>query len=202
MTFPAILAVCLLILGHPNNCCRNLPAAMSFSSSTSESQSGGTSQAPPEQSSSAPAQPAQDSADHPANQPKPAPKPHHRKKASTSNCTTAAPAPNSGETSASAHPCPPPKKVVRNGGSDEPPVQLTGGTTAEHKSSTEQLRIATEENLKKIEGRQLSASQQDMKNQINQFMQQSKTAASAGDLDRAHDLVLKAHLLSDELVKP
>ncbi len=35
-------------------------------------------------------------ADHPANQPKPAPKPHHRKKASTSNCTTAAPAPNPG----------------------------------------------------------------------------------------------------------
>jgi hypothetical protein len=71
-----------------------------------------------------------------------------------------------------------------------------------HQSSTEQLRLATEENLKKLAGRQLTASQQDMKNQINQFMQQSKAAAAAGDLDRAHTLVLKAHLLSDELVKP
>jgi hypothetical protein len=71
-----------------------------------------------------------------------------------------------------------------------------------HKSSTEQLRVATEENLKKVEGHQLSASQQDMKNQINQFMQQSKTAAADGDVDRAHNLSLKARLLSDELVKP
>jgi hypothetical protein len=113
--------------------------------------------------------------------------------------------PDSGESSAAATPCPPPKKVVRNGGSDDPPVQLTGGTTADqalHRSSTEQLRLATEENLKKIEGRQLSPSLQDMKNQINQFMEQSKAADAAGDLDRAHNLALKAHLLSDELVKP
>ena len=41
-----------------------------------------------------------------------------------------------------------------------------------------------------------------MKNQINQFMEQSKTAAVAGDLDRAHNLAMKAHLLSDELLKP
>jgi hypothetical protein len=176
---------------------------MTSSNSTPTSQSGGTSQAPTNaQTSSAPTEAVQKPVDQSANQPKPAPKAHPRKKASTSNCTTAAPASNSGDKSASAPPCPPRKKVVRNGGSDEPPVQLTGGTTAKHKNSTDQLRVATEENLKKIEGRQLSASQQDMRNQINQFMQQSKTAAAAGDLDRAHDLALKAHLLSDELVKP
>ena len=210
MTFPAILVVCLLSLGYPNTGYPNTgyastPAVTGSNSSSPESQAGGSSQPQPAQPSSAPTQPAQDSADHTANQPKPAAKPHHRKKTSTSNCTTAAPVPDSGEPSASATPCPPPKKVVRNGGSDEPPVQLTGGTTAEqalHRSSTEQLRLATEENLKKIEGRQLSASQQDMKNQITQFMQESKTAAAAGDLDRAHNLALKAHLLSDELVKP
>jgi len=61
---------------------------------------------------------------------------------------------------------------------------------------------ATEENLKKIEGRQLNPSQQEMVNQIKQFREQSKTAAAAGDLDRAHNLAVKAHLLSDELVKP
>ena len=61
---------------------------------------------------------------------------------------------------------------------------------------------ATDENLKKIEGRQLNPSQQEMVSQIKQFRKQSKTAAAAGDLDRAHNLALKAQLLSDELVEP
>jgi hypothetical protein len=107
--------------------------------------------------------------------------------------------------SATLKPCPPPKKVVRNGGSSEPKVQLTGGTTAQqaaNKSSTEQLRAATEENLKKAAALQLNPSQKEMVSQIKQFMQQSKAAIAAGDLERGHNLALKAHLLSDELVKP
>jgi len=107
--------------------------------------------------------------------------------------------------SAALKPCPPPKKVVRNGGSSEPTVKLTGGTPAERasdKSSTEQLTAATQENLKKVAGHPLSASQQEMANQIKQFMAQSKAAVVAGDLERGHNLALKAHLLSDELVKP
>jgi hypothetical protein len=177
MTLAAILAVCLL------------------------SHAGGSPQATPAQAPPSSAQPKEDSAD----QPKPAPKAPHRKKATTSNCTTAAPAPKSSENSAPATPCPPPKKVVRNGGSNEPAIQLIEGTTAEQakqQRSTDQLVSATDENLKKIEGRQLNSSQQDMVSQIKQFREQSKTAAAAGDLDRAHNLALKAHLLSDELVKP
>ena len=173
MILAAIVAVCLL------------------------SQTSGSPQAPPPQP---PSSSAQDS----ASQPKPA-KAHHRKKTVPSNCSTAAPAPNSAENSAPSTPCPPPKKVVRNGGSDETAIQLTGGTTGEqasHERSTNQLMAATEENLKKIEARQLSPSQQEMVSQIKQFREQSKTAAAAGDLDRAHNLALKAHLLSDELVKP
>jgi hypothetical protein len=107
--------------------------------------------------------------------------------------------------SAPLKPCPPPKKVIRNGGSDQPAVQLTGDTTAEqavHQRSTDQLTAATNENLKKIVGRQLNPSQQEMVGQIKQFMAQSKTAVAGGDLERGHDLALKAHLLSDELVKP
>jgi len=61
---------------------------------------------------------------------------------------------------------------------------------------------ATEENLKKIEGRQLNPSQQEMVTQIKQFMEQSKVAVAAGDPERGNNLALKAHLLSDELVKP
>jgi hypothetical protein len=191
MTLAAILAVCLLSTAYPST-----PTGTSSISSTRQSQAGGSSQAPPAQPSPTPT---------PADQPKPAQKPHHRKKISTSNCSTAAPAPNFPQDSASPAPCPPPKKVVRHGGSDEPAVQLTGGATSEQtlrQRSTEQLRLATEENLKQIEGRQLSAGQQEMKNQINQFMEQSKTAAVAGDLDRAHNLAMKAHLLSEELLKP
>jgi hypothetical protein len=62
--------------------------------------------------------------------------------------------------------------------------------------------VATEENLKKLEGHQLNASQQEMVSQIKQFMEQSKKAVADGDVDRAHNLALKAHLLSDELLKP
>jgi hypothetical protein len=61
---------------------------------------------------------------------------------------------------------------------------------------------STEANLKKIAGRQLRQNQQDMVNQIHQFMDQSKTASDAGDLDRARTLAWKAQLLSEELVKP
>jgi hypothetical protein len=197
MTLAAILAVCLLSTGYSSTL-----SVASPNSLTPESQAGGSSQAPPVQPSPTPTPATQDS----ANQPKPAPQPHHRKKTSTSNCSTAAPAPNSAENSASSKPCPPPKKVVRNGGSDEPAVQLTPGATAAQASyerfTAEQLRVATEENLKKIEGRQLNPSQQEMVSQIKEFMEQSKKAVAAGDVDRAHNLALKAHLLSDELLKP
>jgi hypothetical protein len=80
-----------------------------------------------------------------------------------------------------------------------------GGTAAEqasHQHSTDELSVATQENLSKVEGRQLNPSQQEMVTQIKQFMEQSKTASASGDLDRAHSLALKAHLLSEELVKP
>ncbi len=60
----------------------------------------------------------------------------------------------------------------------------------------------TQANLKKIAGQQLSSNQQDMVNQIRQFMDQSKAAVDAGDLDRARTLAWKAQLLSEELVKP
>jgi hypothetical protein len=102
-------------------------------------------------------------------------------------------------------PCPPPKKVVRNGGSNETAVQLVGGATAEQAAqqrSIDELAAATNANLKKLEGRQLGSSQQDMVSQVKQFMEQSKAAVGAGDLERGQNLATKAHLLSDELVKP
>lgn len=85
-------------------------------------------------------------------------------------------------------------------------MQLKGDTTAEkasqERSTTEQLTVATEENLKKIAGQSLSPSQQEMVDQVKQFTAQSKEAIAAGDLERGHNLAVKARLLSDELVKP
>lgn len=85
-------------------------------------------------------------------------------------------------------------------------MELTGDTTtqkaSQERSTTEQLAAAADENLKKIAGRELSPSQQEMVNQVKQFMEQSKEAITEGDLERGHNLAVKARLLSDELVKP
>ena len=102
--------------------------------------------------------------------------------------------------------CPPAKVIVRQGGTSEPSIQLAGGTTTgspSHQSDTaNQMLGSAEANLKKIAGRQLTPNQQDMVNQIRQFMGQSKTSSEAGDLERARTLAWKAKLLSEELVKP
>ena len=102
--------------------------------------------------------------------------------------------------------CPPEKKIVHDGGSTEPPIQLLGGpggAQASHqRDTTDQLLGSVENNLKQVSGRQLSTAQQEMVNQIQQFIQQSKAAVAAGDMERGHNLAMKAHLLSDELVKP
>ena len=64
------------------------------------------------------------------------------------------------------------------------------------------MLTATEENLKTMEGRQLSTAQQDSASQIRQFVKQSKSALATGDLERAQTLAWKAKLLSDDLVNP
>jgi hypothetical protein len=56
--------------------------------------------------------------------------------------------------------------------------------------------------LNKLAGRQLNADQQQILSQIHEFMEQSKQADAAGDLERGQNLASKARLLSDELVKP
>jgi hypothetical protein len=114
-------------------------------------------------------------------------------------------APTTGTSSAPTN-CPPSKVIVQQGGTSDPGVALAGGTTGNQASpqrdAANQMLGSTEENLKKIAGRQLSSDQQDMVNQIRQFMEQSKAAVGDGDLDRARTLAWKAQVLSEELVKP
>jgi hypothetical protein len=142
---------------------------------------------------------------------RPAAKPSRKRGRKTApDCSTASAAPDKASTVAAsttaAKPCPTPKVVVRNGGTDEPTVQLNGDTSAGKasydRSTTEQLSAGTEENLRNIAGRDLSAGQQEMASQAKEFMEQSKAAVAAGDLERGHNLAVKAHLLSEELVKP
>jgi len=102
--------------------------------------------------------------------------------------------------------CPPAKIVVRQGGAPEPRIQLAGGPTAAEavrkRAAVNQLLGATNQNLKKTAGWQLSSSQRDTVTQTRQFVEQSKAAMADGDLERARTLAWKAELLSEDLVNP
>ena len=137
----------------------------------------------------------------------------HKKKVVAQNCdmnaaNAGSPSQTAGTQSAAAAgqtaqtPCPPPKTIVRHGGTSEPSIQLAGDQPPKERDNTNQMLSATDANLKKLEGHQLSTNQQDMVGQVRQFMQQSRTAMDAGDFARSRTLAWKAQLLSEELVKP
>jgi hypothetical protein len=159
---------------------------------------------------------------------KPAPNPSktvartHKKKVISADCTPK-PTPTSGAVESAATPtsvnapasvttqttstsCPPKKKIVTNGGTSEPSIQLEGGSVGtqanEKKDSANQMLGVTEQNLKKLDGRQLTVDQQNTVSQARQFMDQSRKAIEAGDFDRASTLAWKAQLLSEDLIKP
>lgn len=148
-----------------------------------------------------------------------APKRHKKKAPASSNCSPTAvtgaaastspnPAPANAApaTTSTSTNCPPSKVIVKQGGTAEPSIQLAGGAgskqTSQEADTAKQMLGTTEANLKQIAGKQLNSAEQDMVNQIRQFMAQSKAAAGDGDLDRARTLAWKAQVLSQELVKP
>jgi hypothetical protein len=181
MNLAAILGICLLSLGNANAAVALTPEVTQQAETAPQNTETGKPQT-----------------SNPSNAPKS--KPH--KKITSANCSDA---PATSQPSAAAKPCPPKKKVVRNGGANEPEIKITPDTAPQQdaqKRSTEQLTAATEQNLKKVEGQELSSNQKDLINQIHQYLQQSKAAAATEDLDQAHSLAQKAHLLSQELVKP
>ena len=125
-----------------------------------------------------------------ATAPKPKPKPH--KKAAKK----AVPKPE-------AKPEPGKKAVIPEGGS-EPPAQLSAGLSqgaaSQQRQNTAQLLAVTDSNLHNLT-RTLSPDEQAMVQQIRTYMQQSHSADTDGDPERAYNLALKARLLSDELAK-
>lgn len=111
--------------------------------------------------------------------------------------------PDASENSASAKNCPPEKIIVRQGGTAEPSIQLAGGDPASQKrDATNQMLGSTEANLKRLAGMSLNSAQEDTVSQIRQFVEQSKQALVAGDVERGQTLAWKAKLLSEDLVNP
>ena len=100
----------------------------------------------------------------------------------------------------------PRRRVIKEGGTEESEIQLSEGMPSEvashRRASTATLLSSTEETLKRLSGQTLTADQQATVNQIRLFMQQSRDASQQSDVDRAHTLAVKAHLLSDALMKP
>ncbi|MGH9493990.1 MAG: hypothetical protein ACRD3B_03250 [Candidatus Sulfotelmatobacter sp.] len=125
---------------------------------------------------------------------------------STSTTTSSGGPTQPADPASTAKNCPPPKIIVRQGGTSEPSIQLaggqSGGQSTQAKDNATQMLDSTEENLKKLSGRQLSESEQDSVAQIRQFIDQSKSAVAAGDNERARTLAWKAETLSEDLVNP
>lgn len=69
------------------------------------------------------------------------------------------------------------------------------------KETAAQLNQSTEENLRSL-NRALTTAEKSIVEQIRNFIAQSQQAIADNDLVRAHNLALKAHLLSDELAHP
>ena len=94
--------------------------------------------------------------------------------------------------------------MVRNGSTTEPVVQLSQDVNQQQASReqqvTDQLLAQTASNLKTLAARQLTSGQLDTVTQIKTYMEQSRAAENEGDLQRAHNLALKANLLSADLV--
>ena len=99
----------------------------------------------------------------------------------------------------------PPKRVVRDGSTTEPVNQISPSVPEQQASSqlqkTNDLLNVADTNLKSISGAPLNSNQEDMVKQVKTYMEQAKTAAEMGDLERANNLATKAQLLSAELVK-
>jgi len=121
------------------------------------------------------------------------------------------PAPTQGQqqTQVPAPPAPAPTKtsklIIQEASPSNSPGELAAGVglddpSSRAKQTTEQLLQSTQTNLNSI-NRPLNPGEQAMVAQIKDYMAQSRKATADSDNVRAHNLALKAQLLSDELVK-
>lgn len=133
-------------------------------------------------------QPAQNTTPPPKPQEKPARHPPRHPK-TTTDTTVKQP-----EQVAAATP-PAPSEVSAIG-----QLSLSPGNSSDMKSETEQSIASTEHGLKDIT-RPLSDQEQKTAGQIREFLKQAHTALTAGDVDGAHTLALKAKVLLTEIAQ-
>ena len=162
---------------------------------------------PPQQPTTAQTeQPTTAEVQPPAPVSKPKPPPKKRPPAHKTNTTAHATTPQTQPKPAAQPPTPAPgtRTTVSHGGTEVASVtispRLRHDITRDQQQSTEELMRLTDENLKAI-NRQLSNEERAVLQQINSYIDQAKKAMNDQDLLRAHNLALKAHLLSDDLVK-
>ena len=79
--------------------------------------------------------------------------------------------------------------------------QLSPEEQANYERKTNEDIGVAEKNLQVASGRKTSAAQDDLKEKVRRFIEQSREAVKAGDLARAQNLAQKARLLSVELVE-
>jgi hypothetical protein len=79
---------------------------------------------------------------------------------------------------------------------------MSNQEASEDLNSTNQLLASADSNLKQIANRKLDDAQQDTVRQIRSYMEQAKTAATNGEVQRAYTLANKANLLSADLAGP
>ena len=79
--------------------------------------------------------------------------------------------------------------------------QLSPEEQANYQHKTKEDLDVAEKNLQQANNRKTSAAQDDLKEKIRRFIEQSRDATKAGDLARAQNLAQKARLLSIELVE-
>jgi len=191
MSPTVILAALALLIGPPGSA--RLALSQQPAQSQSVSQSGQPSPAASQETSaSKPCRAATDSGSAKAADCKSAPstkrKKHHRP-ISTSSSSEG-----------------PTKTVVRNGSTAEPTVaispDMSNQVASQELNSTNQLLASAGANLKQIANRQLDDAQQDTVRQIKSYMEQAKTAAANGEVQRAYTLANKANLLSADLAGP
>jgi len=99
----------------------------------------------------------------------------------------------------------PGKTVIHDGGTSDTTAGaiqpgMDQNEAAQQRHATEQLLQSTDDALKGI-NRPLNDDERSMVEQIHNYMAQSRAATTDGDLLRANNLAVKAHLLSDALAK-
>jgi hypothetical protein len=207
MPLATILGVCVLLVSPPGGgasrpaykvVAQSAPAAQA-SPQPDSSQPQATEQPQEEKSTQAPAQ----------SRPTPAAKNEAEKQSSGTAAkkkvrrgTSKKPHPRKPKTATGDGPA---KVVVPNGSTTDPKVQLAPGLSQQQASrqrhKINQLLAACTASLKKLSGRQLNPSQQDVVGQIRMYVEQARAALASGDLQRAENLATKANLLADNLAK-